>query len=122
MSYFKVKTLAVDFRRLDIYQSIEETLNSLQFIDVLVNNVGTVNDNCEYFTLIESNTHESIINVNIISYTKMIEMVLPKMVSQKRGIIINVGSLAGLVPTPLYAVYSSSEFSFYKFSNHLNDC
>jgi 17beta-estradiol 17-dehydrogenase / very-long-chain 3-oxoacyl-CoA reductase len=78
-------------------------------IDVLVNNVGTVY-RLEYFTKIPAAANKSYFNVNMLSYTKMLEIVLPKMVQQKRGIIINISSQASERPVPLMTTYAASKY------------
>lgn len=40
---------------------------------------------------------------------KVTKIVVPGMVSRKRGLILNVGSFASLIPSPLLAVYSGSK-------------
>lgn len=83
-------------------------MSKLDLIDVLVNNVGTLYESMEYFTKIPSNSNQTVMNVNMLSYTKMLELILPKMIVQKRGIVINISSQAGERPVPLMAIYSAS--------------
>ncbi len=90
---------------------IETEMNKLDLIDVLVNNVGTIR-RMEYFTEIPAAINKTYFNVNMLSYTKMIEIILPKMVLQKRGIIINISSSAGEKPMPLMTTYAASEYNF----------
>jgi short-subunit dehydrogenase len=78
---------------------------------VLVNNVGTVY-RTEYFTKIPVAYNKTYLNVNMLSYTKMIEIILPKMVQQKRGIIINISSQASERPMPLMTTYAASNYIF----------
>jgi 17beta-estradiol 17-dehydrogenase / very-long-chain 3-oxoacyl-CoA reductase len=40
----------------------------------------------------------------------MLEIVLPKMVQQKRGIIINISSQASERPVPLMTTYAASKY------------
>ncbi|KAG0296161.1 hypothetical protein BGZ98_001084, partial [Dissophora globulifera] len=47
--------------------------------------------------------------VNINAAMKMTKIVVPQMIERKNGLIINVGSFAGLVPTPFLSVYSGSK-------------
>ncbi|XP_053213938.1 very-long-chain 3-oxoacyl-CoA reductase-A-like [Panonychus citri] len=105
----KVETLAFDFSSTD-YTKIEEKINSLYgTIDVLVNNVGISYSYPDFFTKLESSTIDNLININIISVTKMTHLILPKMEAARRGIIINISSYAGSLPTPLLAVYSATK-------------
>jgi len=105
----EVRIIAVDFSRTDIYDKIRKEFNSLEVIDVLVNNVGVLYKCPEFFTEIGSDFNESYLNININSYVKLIEIVLPKMVKQNRGIIINISSQAAIVETPLMTTYSATK-------------
>jgi 17beta-estradiol 17-dehydrogenase / very-long-chain 3-oxoacyl-CoA reductase len=40
---------------------------------------------------------------------KVTKLVLPGMITRKRGLILTVGSFAALIPSPLLAVYSGSK-------------
>jgi len=108
-----VKTITADFSRTDIYDNIANELEKLDSIDVLVNNVGIVYHLHEYFVKIPRAFNENYFNINMLSYVKMIELVLPKMIQQKRGIIINISSQAGERPVPLMATYSASKCFIY---------
>ena len=113
-----IKTLAVDFTRDDIYDKIGQQLNELEVVDVLVNNVGMSFKIGEYFTKItdlKAFIH-SIINCNIVSMTRMIHLILPKMVDRKRGIIINISSFSATTPVPLLSIYSATKC----FCDHLS--
>ena len=108
----KIEIFAADLTRSDIYDKLEAKVSSLEGdVDVLVNNVGISYKYPEYFTQIPDSKQliESIINCNIISMTRMIEMVLPKMESRRRGIIINVSSYSASYPMPLLSLYASSK-------------
>ena len=111
----KIRTLAIDFSQSsdDIYDRIETEFENLDEIHVLVNNVGTnyPNESPEYFTQIP-NLNEvimRIINVNIVSCTRMTALVLPRMEKRGRGIIVNLSSFSALFPAPLLALYSASK-------------
>ena len=45
----------------------------------------------------------------MLSVVKMTEIVLPKMVAKKKGLILNVSSGSGLRPVPLLALYAASK-------------
>lgn len=114
-----VDTLAFDFASLN-YKPIEQKLESLPRIDVLVNNVGISYPHPEYYTNMEWEMVERLVNVNITSLTKMTHLVLKKMEDQRRGIIINLSSLSAIAPMPLLAVYSASKAYVDYFSRALS--
>lgn len=119
----QVKIIAADFSSTDdvLYNRIAGELEPLN-VGVLVNNVGISYPHAQYFTEIDDSLISQLININVISMTKMTKMVLPKFVQKKKGIVINVGSAAGLIPVgdPLYAVYSATKAYVDFFSRSLN--
>ena len=60
-----------------------------------------------------------LINCNITSLTRMTAIVLPNMIKNNKGIIINNASASGRVPTPFLTVYSASKAYVDFFSRHL---
>jgi len=110
----QTKTVAVDFvndedtsYRLKVAREIEDLE-----IAVLVNNVGLSYAFPAPFLEIEGGTNEissDLVKCNITSVNTMTALVLPQMVERKSGVIINISSLSGLMPTPLLSVYSASK-------------
>ncbi|CAG2116624.1 unnamed protein product, partial [Medioppia subpectinata] len=111
----KVRTLAIDFFDTsdETYDKIDHMLDTLDEIHVLVNNVGTnyPNEKPEYMTKIPGLTHVimSLINVNIVSCTRLTALVLPRMERRGRGVIINLSSFSALYPVPLLSLYSATK-------------
>ena len=92
-----------------IYQILEDELNNLD-IGMLINNVGmSVGFARPYSELKEARMIQDLINCNIMSMSQMCHIVLPRMIQRKKGVIINVGSLAGVFPTPMYTLYGASK-------------
>ncbi|KAL8719284.1 MAG: hypothetical protein Q9225_003686, partial [Loekoesia sp. 1 TL-2023] len=60
-----------------------------------------------------------IININCHGTLLTTSLVAPKMVSQKRGLILTMGSFGGLMPTPLLATYSGSKAFLQQWSTAL---
>ncbi|XP_039365673.1 very-long-chain 3-oxoacyl-CoA reductase-like isoform X1 [Mauremys reevesii] len=54
-------------------------------------------------------TLSDIVNCNTLSVAKMTRMVLPQMLTRKKGIIINLSSEVGRHPQPLVTVYSATK-------------
>lgn len=110
----QIRVLKIDFSQRDVYDAIEKEVKKLTDISVLVNNVGVSYCTPEYFgdlgkTNKDPNFVESMINVNILSCTKMIQMVISKMEEQRRGVIINLSSLSASYPTPLLSLYGATK-------------
>ncbi|KAG0224003.1 hypothetical protein BGW41_005275 [Actinomortierella wolfii] len=106
----ETKVFAMDFTKADDekYKALKQVLDPID-VTVLVNNVGT---NHEIPTPFEEETDaiiNNIVEVNIKAAMKMTKIVVPQMIARKNGLIINLGSFAGLVPTPYLSVYSGSK-------------
>ena len=57
--------------------------------------------------------------VNIIALTRLTRWALPAMLAKKSGWICNVGSTAGLIPLPTFAVYAATKAYVNSFSEAL---
>ena len=104
----KVDVIIADFGKgIDIYTNIEESLAEKD-IGILVNNVGVAPDGLNYFHKESEENMWNMINVNICSMTMMTKMILPGMIRNKRGAIINLSSFGGLAPSPFMTMVSVS--------------
>lgn len=76
-------------------------------VDVLVNNAGFGD-----YGLFEKRgwtKTEQMIELNVVSATFLLHRLVPPMVGRGFGAILNVGSTAGMFPSPALAVYSASK-------------
>ena len=75
--------------------------------EVLVNNAGTTGGP-QATTLHETppDVVDRVINVNLRAVTRLTAAVLPAMLERRRGVIVNIASVAGLVAFPARAAYS----------------
>lgn len=103
--------------------SVEATINQLLElegrIDVLVNNAG--------FGVAPAAAEESsitqakaIFDTNFFGIVRMTRAVAPHMRRQRSGLIINIGSILGLVPVPYAALYSASKHAVAGYSEALD--
>lgn len=120
---YKVETKIVqaDFTGADdIYDNISRAIAGLE-IGTLVNNVGISYPYPEYFLDIPKwdETVTNLIKANVVAITRMTAMVLPDMVKREKGIIINIGSAASDIPSPMLTVYSATKAYVDKFSDNL---
>ena len=87
--------------------AVEEFSDSLDKIDVLFNAVGFVH----HGSILECDEKDwdFSFNVNIKSMYFMIKSLIPKMIKQKKGNIINMSSIHGLVASPYKSAYVSAK-------------
>ena len=86
-------------------------------IDVLVNNAGVA-----FFGGIEETSIDeakALFEVNFFGMARMINAVLLGMRQRKSGLIINVGSLAAMMPVPFHAYLSASKAAVIEYSDTL---
>jgi short-subunit dehydrogenase len=102
----------------DIQSMIDQTLKQFGRIDVLVNNAGFGRldwlENLDPIKDIQAQ-----IDVNVMGVIQTTRLVLPVMIKQRLGSIINMCSMAGLVGTPTYTIYAASKHAVHGFSEAL---
>ena len=86
------------------YEALKVQLQSLN-VCILVNNVGIAPDLPTSFMQDDPAFLRSMIQVNIASQLEMTRLIVPQMQAKKRGLVLNVGSMAGVVPCGLMATY-----------------
>lgn len=86
-------------------------------INLLINNAGLG----DYGPLATSDPErdDRIIQVNVAALTLLTRSLLPRMIAEKRGAILNVSSSAGFLPIPGMAVYAASKAYVNSFSEAL---
>jgi short-subunit dehydrogenase len=102
----------------EIHNLAETTLEHFGRIDVLVNNAGFGRLNwLEDLKPLEE--IEAQIEVNLLAVIQMTRQVLPHMIAQRSGHIINMASLASFIATPTYSVYAACKFAVRGFTESL---
>lgn len=101
-------------------KSVEEfTLNIKNLgVDVLINNAGV-----DLFKLIDQTTDaeiEKILSVNLNSAFVTVKAVVPGMISKKRGKIVNVSSIWGVVGGSMESVYSATKSALIGYTKALS--
>ncbi|ORY43853.1 NAD(P)-binding protein [Rhizoclosmatium globosum] len=111
-----VRTHVIDFANAGDaeYDAFAKVVGQLDNVRMLVNNVGTNHEFPVEFLDENGKTIEDIVNVNINAQMRVTRIVAPLLVANKKGLILNIGSLAGIVPSGLLSVYSASK-SFLRF-------
>jgi short-subunit dehydrogenase len=108
-----------DLSKLDDIQTlITQTLGRFGRIDILVNNAGFGRldwlENLDPVKDIQAQ-----IDVNVMGVIQTTRLVLPVMIKQRAGSIVNMCSMAGLVGTPTYTIYAASKHAVHGFSEAL---
>jgi len=101
----------------DIQRMVQATLDRWERIDVLFNNAGLGHD--DMLVKVRPDKIRDEIHINLTAVIECAQVVLPVMLRQKSGHIINTASMAGLIATPGTAVYSATKFGVNGFSDAL---
>ena len=86
---------------------VKYTLEKYKKIDILINNAGI--DKYQLITEVTQEDWNEIINTNLYSAFCMCQEVLPNMIHNKKGCIINISSIWGIVGASTEVVYSISK-------------
>jgi len=96
-------------KRADIDALVQATRNAFGGrIDVVVNNAGWTHRNRPLLEVDEA-TFDKVYATNVKSIFHMVHAIVPLMRAQKGGVILNVGSTAGIRPRPGLTWYNSSK-------------
>jgi NAD(P)-dependent dehydrogenase (short-subunit alcohol dehydrogenase family) len=84
-------------------------------VDVLVNNAG-IN---VFGPILEVDVADvrSVLETNVVGLVAVTQAVFPHMADRRRGRIINVGSVVGILPTPFAAAYCASKTAVHMLSD-----
>lgn len=92
----------------DIDRAVEDTLKAFGSLDIVVNNAGWTNPNRPLMETDEA-TFRKIYDINVLSIFHMVKAVVPVWRAAGGGVMINIGSTAGIRPRPGLTWYNSSK-------------
>ncbi|MDP2290435.1 MAG: SDR family oxidoreductase [Actinomycetota bacterium] len=114
-----VTQLALDVCDTDsVNAAVAATLEAAGSIDVVVNNAGI-----EVFGAIHLMSDDEVrqqFDTNVTGVVRVVRAVVPHMLANGGGTIVNVGSLAGLVGTPYGGIYAASKHAVEGISEALH--
>ncbi|MBA4368267.1 MAG: short-chain dehydrogenase [Desulfobacterium sp.] len=116
----KTRVIAKDLSLPEAAQEIFDELKGAAVpVDVLVNNagLGLYGDFAE--SDMDMNMH--LIQVNLVSLTKLTWLFVPGMIARKSGKIMTVGSIASFAPSPRFCLYNASKAYVLYFSEALGE-
>jgi len=100
-----------------VNSGIEKIIKAEGRIDVLINNAGTVMAGPLYTTSVELAKKQ--FEVTFFGLVRVSSAVLPGMIMKHKGLVINVGSVAGLFGTPYIGTYVAAKFALEGYSQSL---
>ncbi|XP_039267950.2 very-long-chain 3-oxoacyl-CoA reductase-like [Styela clava] len=117
----ETKILVFDFTNFDHssgtgdpYNVISQAMKDLD-VGIMVNNVGMAAGGANVFHKSQksgddqSKSVSNVIHCNASSRVKMMELVLPSMITRKRGLIINISSMSAALVSPILATYAATK-------------
>jgi len=114
------RVIAKDLSLPESAQEIFDELNAAGVpVDVLINNAGL--GLCGDFAKSDMNQNMHLLQVNLLTLTKLTWLFLPGMLKRKSGKIMNVGSIASFAPSPNFALYNASKAYVLFFSEALRE-
>jgi short-subunit dehydrogenase len=113
-----ITTQALDLSKTGSAKKVFEAVHKQRKdVEILINNAGFG----DFGDLKDQDVErlESMIDLNVTTLTKLTRMFLPHMVSDYSGKILNVASIAGMLPGPGFAVYHATKAYVLSFSEAL---
>jgi NAD(P)-dependent dehydrogenase (short-subunit alcohol dehydrogenase family) len=103
-------------REAEVLSAIDQTLNSFDKIDILVNNAGIINDPMPFHEMTEDQW-DDLVKTNLFGTFRMTKAVIPVMMKNGGGSIVNISSVLGIrsiprVPLSVYAVTKAGVIMF----------
>lgn len=102
----------------DVFSLCERALSVSKNIDVLVNNAGVTLRSL--FQLVEETDAKRLLSINLESAMTITRKILPSMIREKKGKIVNVSSMWGITGGSCEVDYSASKAALIGFSKALS--
>ncbi|MEH7222874.1 SDR family oxidoreductase [Bacillus sp. JJ1566] len=101
----------------NVKEVFNDILRNVKTVDVLVNNAGFG----VFANVVDAKIEQmkAMFEVNVFGLIACTKMVLPTMIEQSSGHIINIASQAGKIATPKSSVYAASKHAVLGFTNSL---
>ncbi|XWS41736.1 hypothetical protein CRYUN_Cryun17cG0108400 [Craigia yunnanensis] len=114
----KIETIELDVSSDDsVSSAVNTVMSNYGHIDVLLNNAGIGGPGP--LAELSPDAIKKAWEINTLGQLRMVQQVVPHMASRRMGIIVNVGSVVGRVPTPWAGSYCSSKAAVHAMTNTL---
>jgi short-subunit dehydrogenase len=114
-----VEVVVADLTQADALSAVEQHVAGDQRLALLVNNAGFATTGA--FATLDPDQEEAEIRLNVTALVRLTRAALPGMVARGHGAIINVSSLAALVPGPYNAIYGATKAFVNSFTEALHE-
>lgn len=101
-------TITADCCQTDIYDKMADQLKDID-IGVLINNVGMGTGRNYFHDIVNRKLIKNVLICNMLPMTLLSHIVLQSMIKNKRGLIINVGSISGTFVQPFKTPYGPTK-------------
>jgi 3-oxoacyl-[acyl-carrier protein] reductase len=113
-----VRSFQVDIKDYDAVKSwVDDTRELFGAIDIVVNNAGIIKDKA--LALMQSEDWHEVIDTNLEGTFNLTRAAIVSLMKQKRGVIVNVTSVSGIVGIPRQTNYSASKAGIIGFTKAL---
>jgi 3-dehydrosphinganine reductase len=100
------------------YENLRKSLTKVDHpIDILINSAGVAYPGI--FMEMEPDIFKNVMEINYLGTVNLTKLVVPGMIAQKSGYIVNISSLAALIGIYGYTAYAPSKFAVRGFSHCL---
>ncbi len=107
-------------RRTDAEQMVQAAVQQWGHLDIVVNNAGIAGSKQATLAHLTSDEDwERVIAVNVTGVFRVASAAIRQMLTQERGSIVNIASVAGFVPFPGRAAYDASKGAVIAFTRAL---
>ncbi|KDE06995.1 hypothetical protein MVLG_02731 [Microbotryum lychnidis-dioicae p1A1 Lamole] len=101
----------------DCKKAVKEVVDKVGRIDILVNNAGAGGTGALMDFPVDQ--AKAVFDTNLFAPMRLAQLVVPHMAKKKSGLIINIGSIVGVIPTPWAGVYATSKAAIHAWSEVL---
>lgn len=111
------KGIKINVRDLnDINYKIDQLHNEIEAVDVLINNAGT--SQVMPFSLLEEEDYDLMMDINVKGTVFLTKAIVRRMIKARKGVIVNIGSIAGhrIFDVPIHYAISKAAISGFTYA------
>ncbi|KAJ7607467.1 NAD-P-binding protein [Roridomyces roridus] len=118
-----IETLQLDVSQTDSVKAARDAVASITggTLNILVNNAGLGKPpGCSVpATDLDLDDVKTVYEANVFGPMRMVQEFAPLLIASSEGRIVNIGSMAGIMPVPFGSAYNSSKAALHAYSNTL---